>query len=60
MEPFIRDVTENVINCPKCTGKLGNFSWVGIRCSCGAWMTPGFAFLKSKIDFINVKKEESL
>ena len=50
MENFIRGVNEGTISCPKCNGKLGNFSWVGLQCSCGGWVVPGFAFHRTKID----------
>ncbi|CAH7682786.1 hypothetical protein BY996DRAFT_6693017 [Phakopsora pachyrhizi] len=38
--------------CPnlRCQSKLGCFDWAGCRCSCGAWITPGFQILKSKVD----------
>jgi len=40
------------ITCPKCESKVGNFSWIGSQCSCGAWVSPAFVFHKSKIDQI--------
>jgi dual specificity phosphatase 12 len=38
--------------CPnkKCGAKLGSFDWAGSQCSCGAWVTPGFSILASKVD----------
>lgn len=38
--------------CPNshCVAKLGSFDWAGSQCSCGAWITPGFQILKSKVD----------
>lgn len=38
--------------CPnaKCLAKLGAFDWAGCQCSCGAWVTPGFQILRSKVD----------
>lgn len=33
MEPVIRgeEVTEGSLSCPNCTGKVGTFSWIGMR-----------------------------
>lgn len=39
------------IHCPKCDAKLGSFDWSGSMCSCGAWITPAFHIVKSKVDF---------
>ncbi|PLW38069.1 hypothetical protein PCANC_14567 [Puccinia coronata f. sp. avenae] len=38
--------------CPAthCKAKLGSFDWAGSQCSCGAWITPGFQILRSKVD----------
>lgn len=36
--------------CPKCTSKLGSFSWRGDQCSCGRWVTPAFQIHKSRVD----------
>lgn len=52
MEDSIRGVMEGVLSCPRCAAKLGTFSWVGIRCSCGRWQVPGLALLRSKIDIL--------
>ncbi|KAI7936887.1 hypothetical protein MJO28_015786 [Puccinia striiformis f. sp. tritici] len=40
--------------CPNkhCCSKLGSFDWAGSQCSCGAWITPGFQILRSKVDEI--------
>ena len=54
MESFIRGVKGGTIGCPKCRGKVGNFSWIGIQCSCGAWMAPAFAFSRSKVDVLPI------
>jgi hypothetical protein len=43
---------EGPLSCPRCHSKVGTFSWIGIRCSCGSWIVPGFALLKSKVDCI--------
>ncbi|CAI2174434.1 15108_t:CDS:2 [Funneliformis geosporum] len=41
---------EGKIKCPKCQAKLGNFSWAGMQCSCGSWVTPSFAIHREKVD----------
>jgi len=37
--------------CSKCRGRLGSFSWAGIRCSCGSWITPAFQVSRSRVDY---------
>jgi hypothetical protein len=37
---------------PRCKAKLGSKQWQGTQCSCGAWVTPAFKVLVSKIDGI--------
>lgn len=41
---------EGIINCPKCSIKVGTFNWAGLKCSCGVWVVPGFAIQKAKVD----------
>lgn len=43
---------EGRILCPnsKCSAKLGNYAWAGVRCSCGDWVTPGFCIHKTRVD----------
>jgi dual specificity phosphatase 12 len=41
---------EGKIHCPKCTTRLGSFSWSGSQCSCGSWITPSISFPRSKVD----------
>ncbi|GBB99491.1 hypothetical protein RclHR1_03540010 [Rhizophagus clarus] len=41
---------EGKIKCPTCQVKLGNFSWAGMQCSCGSWITPSFAIHREKVD----------
>lgn len=38
--------------CPNsaCKHKLGGWDWAGLQCACGAWVTPGFAVLASRVD----------
>ena len=38
------------IACPKCSTRVGNYNWSGMQCSCGAWITPAFQVIKSKVD----------
>uniref|UniRef100_A0A8C4VSW9 protein-tyrosine-phosphatase n=1 Tax=Gopherus evgoodei TaxID=1825980 RepID=A0A8C4VSW9_9SAUR len=50
MEPILLGVMEGQLLCPKCTSKLGSFSWRGEQCSCGRWVTPAFQIHKSRVD----------
>ncbi|XP_021404837.2 dual specificity protein phosphatase 12 [Lonchura striata] len=50
MEPALLGVMEGQLLCPKCTWKLGSFSWRGDQCSCGRWVTPAFQIHKSRVD----------
>lgn len=38
--------------CPnaKCKFKIGSKLWQGTQCSCGAWVTPAFKVLLSRVD----------
>jgi dual specificity phosphatase 12 len=36
--------------CPKCAARLGGYNWSGAQCACGAWVTPAFQVVKSKVD----------
>ncbi|KAG9296939.1 hypothetical protein G9A89_006894 [Geosiphon pyriformis] len=38
------------ILCPNCQAKLGNYSWAGMQCSCGAWITPSFSIHRDRVD----------
>lgn len=42
------------LGCPneKCGANLGKFAWTGLRCSCGGWVTPGFALTRTRVDEI--------
>lgn len=42
------------LTCPskKCGTNIGKFSWSGLRCSCGGWVTPGFGIIRTKVDEI--------
>ena len=35
--------------CLKCKTRVGSWSWSGSKCSCEAWITPAFQFVKSFI-----------
>ncbi|NXA41967.1 DUS12 phosphatase, partial [Eudromia elegans] len=50
MEPILLGVMEGQLLCPKCTSKLGSFSWLGEQCSCGHWATPAFQIHKRRVD----------
>ena len=41
--------------CPKCTVRLGSYTWSGMQCSCGAWVAPAFQVVKSKVDEVKVR-----
>lgn len=43
-------VVEGKLNCPKCSFKLGSYSWYGMPCSCGTWVCPSFSIHKSRVD----------
>ncbi|KAI8052528.1 dual specificity phosphatase 12 [Syncephalis plumigaleata] len=46
---------EGKIQCPKCLAKLGQYSWSGTQCSCGAWITPAVALHRNRVDAIQLK-----
>lgn len=46
---------EGKFQCPKCSSKVGGYSWRGSRCSCGKWMVPAIHLQEAKVDYI--KKE---
>ena len=45
-----KDAEEGKLLCPKCQGKVGTWSWIGSKCSCGEWIVPAYQIPKSKID----------
>lgn len=55
---WMRDELENKgeiegkFQCPKCTSKVGGYSWKGSRCSCGKWMVPAIHLQSAKVDKI--------
>lgn len=36
--------------CRKCQNRLGSWNWVGLTCSCKAWVCPAFQVTGSKVD----------
>jgi len=50
-QPWMPGVEEQTgrLACP-CGVKLGNFSWFGLECSCGAWQTPAFQVHDGRLD----------
>lgn len=43
--------TSGKLHCPKCTTKLGSFSWtMGCHCPCGAHVSPAFYLVPSKVE----------
>jgi dual specificity phosphatase 12 len=49
---FVPEDYQGKIEC-ECGSKLGSFELGGMQCSCGHWIAPAYAILKSKIDHIN-------
>ena len=41
---------EGKLHCPKCSYKVGHYSWTGAQCSCGTWVVPAIMIPKSKVD----------
>ncbi|PHH60702.1 hypothetical protein CDD81_1320 [Ophiocordyceps australis] len=41
--------------CPnqRCGAAVGRYDWKGIRCACGAWITPGLSLQRAKVDVSN-------
>ncbi|KAM9844618.1 dual specificity protein phosphatase 12 isoform 1-T1 [Aulostomus maculatus] len=52
MEPALLGVMDGQLLCPKCSAKLGSFSWCGDQCSCGCWVTPAFQLHRNRVDEI--------
>lgn len=52
--PDVLNHVEGKLNCPKCQGKLGAFSWIsGCQCPCGTKIAPAFYLIPSKVDWSN-------
>lgn len=50
MDGILRQ-TSGKLHCPKCTTKLGSFSWtMGCHCPCGAHVSPAFYLVPSKVE----------
>ncbi|XP_004079200.1 dual specificity protein phosphatase 12 [Oryzias latipes] len=52
MEQALLGVMNGQLLCPKCSSKLGSFSWCGDQCSCGRWVTPAFQLHRNRVDEI--------
>ncbi|KAM6989731.1 dual specificity protein phosphatase 12 [Tautogolabrus adspersus] len=52
MEKALLGVMDGQLLCPKCSSKLGSFSWCGDQCSCGRWVTPAFQLHRNRVDEI--------
>ncbi|XP_068196480.1 dual specificity protein phosphatase 12 [Antennarius striatus] len=52
MEQALLGVMDGQLLCPKCSCKLGSFSWCGDQCSCGRWVTPAFQLHRNRVDEI--------
>ncbi|MCP8718429.1 MAG: dual specificity protein phosphatase family protein [Asgard group archaeon] len=51
-EELDKSEIEGKFQCPKCSSKVGGYSWRGSRCSCGKWMTPAIHLQDAKVDCI--------
>lgn len=53
---------EGRLTCPntKCGSNIGKFSWSGLRCSCGGWITPGFGLIRGKVDELVTRRQGSV
>ena len=49
------------LECPnsKCSAKLGQYAWQGMKCSCGVWICPSFSLQKGRVDEVVSKIESS-
>mgnify|MGYP000639820267 CR=1 FL=1 len=49
---YEKETNNGEIECPnsKCQAKLGRYSLIGEKCTCGKWVNPAFHFHHSKID----------
>ncbi|EGW34320.1 nitrogen starvation-induced protein phosphatase [Spathaspora passalidarum NRRL Y-27907] len=52
-EELDKSEIEGKFQCPKCTSKVGGYSWRGSRCSCGKWMIPAIHLQQAKTDCIS-------
>jgi dual specificity phosphatase 12 len=45
--------------CPnkRCEAGVGRWSWQGIRCSCGVWVTPAFSIQAGRVDLLSAAVE---
>lgn len=43
------------LTCPgsTCGANIGKFSWQGMPCSCGIWVTPAIALARSRVDVMS-------
>ncbi|KAK9706775.1 hypothetical protein RND81_07G150900 [Saponaria officinalis] len=50
MLPVQEGYISEKLYCIGCKSKLGFFTWIGMQCSCGAWVRPAFQIIKSRVD----------
>jgi dual specificity phosphatase 12 len=50
MSGIVDGAVQGKLYCPKCSSRLGTFSWAGLQGSDGGWVTPGFHLHLSKLD----------
>ncbi|KAK9369537.1 dual specificity phosphatase [Lipomyces kononenkoae] len=47
-----RGELDGKFDCPKCQTKIGSYRWQGMKCTCGAWVTPGISIQRGRVDEI--------
>lgn len=51
---WMKEINKEVqgrLNCPKCSQKLGSFTWInGLNCPCGKEISPAFYMVPSKVE----------
>jgi len=63
MKPILAEgQLDGRLSCPnaKCGAHIGKFAWQGMRCSCGGWVTPGFAVTRGKVDEAVIRRREGI
>ncbi|XP_052747503.1 dual specificity protein phosphatase MPK-4 [Bicyclus anynana] len=51
----VQNCAQGKLHCPKCSNKIGSFSWVmGCKCPCGQKVAPAFYLVPSKVEWSNI------
>lgn len=48
-DSIYKDPKQGKLLCA-CKAKIGNYSWVGVKCACGEWISPAFQIHSAKVD----------